>query len=418
MSLAREFWFNRLHSQLHRAAGSLLHRGLRGSVQRAQASPSSESAPALPLPAVQQRFVLVADVSVPRPEYDSGSVRMQQMLQLLRQHGYAVVFLSQAPNPPADAVRRLQAMQIPVLCAGTRPQMHWLAQHASLLHAAILSRHHVAGHWLPALRRLAPQARLIFDSVDLHFLREQREAARNGAWLQARLASWTAQRELRLLAQADYTWVVSPVEAALLQAQAPQGRLKVVSNIVDIAEQPAGFAARNGFMFVGGFGHRPNVDAVQWLLEQIQPQLHAQLPDAPLHVVGANMPESLLALARRRPGVVVHGHVADLQPLLDSVRVGIAPLRYGAGVKGKVNLSLSQGIPMVSTHSAAEGMGLSHGTHILLADNPQDFAERALQLHQDAALWQHLATHGLEHMHDTFSPEAAWKVMAQCLPPV
>ncbi|MDO5505532.1 MAG: glycosyltransferase family 4 protein [Pseudoxanthomonas suwonensis] len=394
---------------------SLIHRGLRGTLARTRSGAVSES-PAAAVPGNLGRFVLVVDTQWPQPERDSGSLRMVQLLRLLRELGWPVVFMGDDGDGDAAARERLTALGVHCLTGSRGRRLAWLQEHRDDLAAAILSRHHAAGHWLPTLRLMAPAARLIFDSVDLHFLREQREADANGSFAQRLLARWTRRRERRLFRRADHGWVVSQVEQALLRQLVPDADVTIVSNIVDPRDSTPGFPGRNGLLFVGAYGHRPNVDAVEWLLAEILPHVQARLPQVTLHLVGGGMPQWLQQRAQALPGVRVHGHVPELEPLLDQARVGLAPLRFGAGVKGKVNQSLANGLPMVATRVAVEGMTLRDATEILVADDGASFAAQIVRLHEDAALWQRLADNGRRHMRAHFSREQAKSVVARSLP--
>ena len=147
-------------------------------------------------------------------------------------------------------------------------------------------------------------------------------------------------------------------------------------------------------MFVGGFQHPPNVDAVEYFLDEILPLIVCRLPDIQVHIVGSNMPATLRARAIRN--VHVHGFVRDLDQLYSRVRLTIAPLRYGAGVKGKVNQSMAHGVPVVATTPATEGMHLVHETDVLVADTASDFADSVVRLHENEELWRRIASGGLE----------------------
>jgi glycosyltransferase involved in cell wall biosynthesis len=258
---------------------------------------------------------------------------------------------------------------------------------------------------LPLLRRLAPGAELVFDSVDLHFLRERREAEARGDGAGSRAAERTRQSELALVAATERTWVVSPRERELLAELAPGARVELVSNVHEVHQDAPGLAGRSGAVFVGSFAHAPNVDAAEWLLREIWPHAHAAQPQLRLHLVGAEAPASLRALAAA-PGVELHGHVADLDALLDRCRVSVAPLRYGAGVKGKVNQALARGLPVVATGCAAEGMQLAHGEDVWLAESATEVAEGILRLCRDDELWLHLRRGGFENTRRHFSPDA------------
>jgi glycosyltransferase involved in cell wall biosynthesis len=129
-----------------------------------------------------------------------------------------------------------------------------------------------------------------------------------------------------------------------------------------------------------------------------------------LHLVGADAPESVLALADR-PGVNFHGHVPDLEALLDRTRISLAPLRFGAGIKGKVNQALARGLPVVATSCAIEGMFLIDGEDVLCADTAEQFADAIVRLYRDPALWQILRQAGFENTRRHFSRDAARRVL-------
>jgi hypothetical protein len=168
----------------------------------------------------------------------------------------------------------------------------------------------------------------------------------------------------------------------------------VVSNIHDPEPAGPGFDARSGLLFVGSFWHAPNVDAVLWLCREVLPLARRQLPDLHARIVGAGAPPEVRALAGE--GVEIAGQVPDLQPDLDGARVSLAPLRYGAGVKGKVGEAMAHGLPVVTTSIGAEGMGIEPGRHALVADDAEAFAAAIVCAHQDQDLWESLRDAGRE----------------------
>jgi glycosyltransferase involved in cell wall biosynthesis len=207
--------------------------------------------------------------------------------------------------------------------------------------------------------------------------------------------------------------VVSPAEADLLAKEAPAARVRVLSNIHEVPEREVpGWEARSGLLFVGSYRHPPNVDAVLWLAREILPLLRDT--GIELHLVGAEAPPQVQALGEL-PGVHFHGYLPELQPLLDGCRLSVAPLRYGAGVKGKVNQALAHGLPVVATSCAIEGMHLRPGEDVLVADDAEGFAAAVRRLHEDAALWQALSRAGQENTRRHFSPEAARPVIGELL---
>ena len=359
--------------------------------------------------------VLVVDAYTPTPDRDSGSLRMAELLGLLVEEGCSVKFISQGLGHDGDYTAALQ--QRGVECwwqpwIGHFPR--WLARRGAEFDAIIVSRHYVLAPMLSMLREFAPRARIVFDTVDLHFLREQREAEQRGQDTGPGAARRTRQSELSLVRAVDLTWVVSPVEQALLAELAPGAPVRVLSNIHRVERHTPGFESRRDLVFVGGFRHPPNVDAALWLGTGIFPRLHERLPGVTLHLVGAEAPPAVQALDRQ-PGIRVHGHVADLESLLDGCRVSLAPLRYGAGIKGKVNQSLARGLPVVGTSCAIEGMELQDGRDVLVADDADAFADQVARLHGDAALWHALREGGLANTAAHISRERARSALREFL---
>ena len=364
--------------------------------------------------------VLVLDACTPRPDRDSGSVRMLALLRLLREAGCAVDFFNEDRSHDDGYTRELQQLGVAVWWTPHLADVpRWLRREGPRFDLVIASRHYVLSPLLPLLRRHAPRARVVFDTVDLHYLREQREAEVAGDAVRRRAAERTRTAELALVAASDATWVVSAAEKTLLEAEVPGAKVAVVSNIHEVAGRGPAFAARQGLLFVGSYRHPPNVDAAHWLADEILPRIRARLPAVELHLVGGDAPADVAALGGR-PGVRFHGHVPDLQPLLASARISVAPLRYGAGVKGKVNQALAHGLPVVATTCAVEGMFLLDGRDVLVADDADAFAAAVLRLHEDAALWEQLALGGQENTRRHFSSDAVretLRTLLAALPP-
>ena len=358
-----------------------------------------------------RRQILVIDAQTPRPDHDSGSLRMFNLMRLLCDEGAHVVFMpanQQHDGGYTGALQRLGVEAWYAPFAGRAPA--WLREHGPRFDTVLLSRHYVASEFLPLVRRHAPQAKVVFDSVDLHYLREERGARMARDEVLRASARRTRASELKVVANADTTLVVSPAERELLAADAPGAQVELLSNLHEVAGAGAAYAQRKDLVFVGGFRHPPNVDAVVWFAREVLPAIRARLPQVVFHCIGSDPSDAVLALSAL-DGVVVHGHVPDLVPAMDGMRIAVAPLRYGAGVKGKVNLSMAHGQPVVATTCAVEGMHLQDGRDVLVADEAQAFAEAVLRLYQDEALWNRLARNGLDNVARHFSLDAAREVV-------
>ncbi|MDQ3205535.1 MAG: glycosyltransferase [Pseudomonadota bacterium] len=373
---------------------------------------SNPDAAALP---VNRPTVLVIDALTPQPDRDSGSLRLVNLMRLLREEGAHVVFLPSNRSHAGTYTGELQQWGVETWYAPFAKRMPaWLREHGHRFDTVVVCRHYVMREMLPLLRRHAPQARLVFDTVDLHYLRERRGAELAGDAAMARAAERTRALELDVIARSDATLVVSEVERKLLEQDAPGSQVEVLSNLHRVRDEGPGFEQRRDIVFVGGFRHPPNVDGVCWFVEEVWPLVLEQAPSLRFHCIGADVPGAVAALATR-PGVNVHGHVPDLSPFMDGARVCVAPLRYGAGVKGKVNLSMAHGQPVVATRCAVEGMHLREGKDVLVAESAAGFAQAVLRLHGDPDLWQELSRNGRDNVARHFSLDAAREVVRRTL---
>ncbi|MFU8878595.1 MAG: glycosyltransferase, partial [Wenzhouxiangellaceae bacterium] len=352
------------------------------------------------------RRALVIDATTPMPDHDSGSVRLVALLRLLDELGYRTSFMPQNLARVGRHSAALEQAGIEVLTAPwiTDPEP-WLAEHGRELDLVMVSRHYVLAPLIKMIRAYCPNARLVFDTVDLHFLREQREAELAGSASARKLAEKTRSAELGLIRECDATFVVSEFEKNLLADLVPDADVRVVSNIHSLRDPGKPFAQRRDLVFVGGFQHPPNIDAADWLIDDILPRVREQLPEVSLHLIGSRMPERIAE--RREPGLRVHGFVEDLEAFMTGCRISVAPLRYGAGVKGKVNQAMSHGLPVVATSCAAEGMYAEHEVDILMADDAEGFAAEVVRLYRDAELWNRLAVNGRANVERHFSVAAA-----------
>jgi len=356
--------------------------------------------------------VLVVDDRVPMPNQDSGSRRMSEILLLLRDLGLAVTFVPDDGASQGDYSTSLQRAGIEVL-HGPLDAQALLREISPGLDVAILSRPDAAGHWQRLVAELCPTTKIIYDTVDLHFLREARRAEIEGNPAAVRAAARYYDRELWLARNADAVLVVSEEERQVLLREQPELQVYVVPNIH--RPEPAGrsFERREGLLFVGSFPHPPNRDAAHWLVEEIMPLVRLQDPAIPAYIVGSHPTDDIRALAG--DGVRVLGWVPDLRDLYGRARLSVAPLRYGAGVKGKVGESLAYGLPVVTTALGAEGMGLEHGYDVLVADTAEAFAAEVVRAYHDAGLWARLATNGRATIAGASSPAAVRSLLARIL---
>jgi O-antigen biosynthesis protein len=355
-----------------------------------------------------RKNILVIDHYIPSPDRDSGSLRMFQILKILRQLGHCVTFIPDNLAKVMPYTGELQKRGIEVVYHPyVKKLSDYLISHGSSFDAVVLSRCDFARKHIADVRLHAPQSRIIFDTVDLHFVREDSEARLTGDPEARRKAQEKQRLEHELIEQADETWVVSSLEQQLLRKKQPNKSIQVVSNIVDIPGSNRPFALRRDWLFIGGFQHRPNIDAVLFFVKEIYPLLSEHLRDDKFYIIGDKPPPEVAALATER--IVVAGLQRDVRPFFDSVKLSVAPLRFGAGVKGKINQSMAFGVPVVATSMAIEGMELKDREDILVADEPEAFARALIELYQSEELWTLLSENGIGKTRALYSTEAACK---------
>jgi GT2 family glycosyltransferase/glycosyltransferase involved in cell wall biosynthesis len=357
------------------------------------------------LPAGQKR-ILVIDHHLPMPDRDSGSLRMFQILTILRDLDYSVTFLPDNLAPIAPYADELRKRGVKVIHHPyVKTVREYLQDNGINFDFVVLSRCDFARKHMADVRRFAPNGRIIFDTVDLHFLREEREAElRQSKDLKER-ARATRAVEYKLIDEADETWVVSPAEQALLQRDWPEKSIQVVSNIVGVPGSALPFEQRKDLLFIGSFQHPPNVDAVLFFAGQIFPLIHAQLPEVKFYIVGDKAPPEVIALVDEN--IIVTGFQPDVSSYFNTVRLSVAPLRYGAGVKGKINQSMGYGVPVVATSLAAEGMSLRAEKDAMIADDARSFAASVVTLYRSEELWRRLSQNGISKTKELYSVEAA-----------
>ncbi|MEW6517299.1 MAG: glycosyltransferase [candidate division FCPU426 bacterium] len=382
-------------------------------------------APSVALSADRAPAILVIDPILPCYDRASGSLRLFNVLKLMLALGWRVTYLARNGLRQETYKRELEAMGIEVYatdpekmakqgCPVDAPVIP-LEQilRARRFDVAWLSFYHIAEDYLPDIRRHSPETRIVIDTVDVHFLREQRQAELQKDDKLRLSARQTRERELAIYAQAEALITVTAADREILAPVVPGKPIHVVPNIHDIKPRKNGYAQRQGLLFVGNFNHPPNADAVRYFCQDVFPKIQAALPDVQLQVVGAHPPEDVQRLQTER--ITVTGYVMDTQPYIESCRVSIAPLRFGAGMKGKVGEALAGGLPVVTTSMGAEGMGVEHDRQLLVADDAEGFAQAVIRLYSDPALWERLSQAGQDFMQRQYAPDAIKDQLATVL---
>jgi O-antigen biosynthesis protein len=357
--------------------------------------------------------ILVVDSFVPLYDRESGSQRLLHVLRLLKQIGFSVVFLPDNYAGLQPYTRELQQMGIEVLHHtddATRTMQEALDAIVPTLAYAWISRPDHFQKYEPLVRR-NPAVKVLYDTVDLVHVRKRREAELLGqpdsGWKE-----W--QRiELACAERADATIVVTEDERTVLGGFGV-ANVHVVPNVhVPHGDALPSFEERSGLLFIGNYSHPPNVDAVTWLCESIMPAVWEQLPSVTLTLVGSNAPDTVTRL--RSSKVRVTGQVRDVTSFFANSRLFVAPLRYGAGMKGKIGQALAYRLPLVTTAVGAEGIGLRDGRNASIVPlDANAFADGIIRLHQDKATWEQFSGNSAEAIR-SFSPDAVQTKLHQLI---
>lgn len=351
--------------------------------------------------------VFFVDSVLPDPSRDAASVDTINYVSWLRDLGYDVHFLS-------TSYGREKTPEQPLLSAGgkilrlktERSVIDFLYSNGIDYDIFFLSRVHSGGLFLEACRQANHRALVIFYTVDLHFIREEREARLLENEVALLRSSKVKERELYLAHQSDLTIVVSSVEKTILEKQAPQTNVAIMPLFRPSQCQHNSFEERSGLGFVGGFAHSPNVDAVKFFLTEVWPLVKQLDTSLTFEIAGTGLPAEI---ANSLPeGVSYKGHVANLEQWLSKLRLTVAPLRFGAGAKGKVASSIVNGVPVVGTSIAFEGMGLGP-KNTVSADTPELFAQEIIRVHNDRETWIALSDEARDFGVAHLSPEVGKK---------
>jgi glycosyltransferase involved in cell wall biosynthesis len=379
----------------------------------------------LQCPSASVRSVLVLDHWLPTTDRAAGGLRAFTILQILCEEGYRVAFgadreklehvwLFGSEEELNQYEIMFERLNIEVLY-GSKDIMHHLDEKGYQYHWVVLSYPEVAYRYLPAIRAYAINAKVIYDPVDLHWLRMERGSEiKNDDVLRGKAEVYRRMERFNAAA-ADVVFAVTDEEKEQILKEVAYAKVEVIPTIHACADSVKPLRGRQDLLFVGHYAHGPNEDAVCYFVKEIFPLIRQDIPGVVFYMVGSHITETVQSLASR--DVVAVGYVPDLTPYLDLCRVFVAPLRYGAGIKGKIAHSMSLGLPVVTTPIGAEGMNLIEGKHVLIADTPATFAKAVVRLYTDDLLWEEMSLNALAHIQTNFSKAVVQTKIAQIFAP-
>ena len=359
--------------------------------------------------------ILVIDSYMPRYDQESGSRRLFQLLKIFKELNYHVIFAADNGAKQEPYVSILQNLQIEVLYTQEgygHPIEKQISDRLSLVNLAWICRPELNEKYISLIRQ-KEDIKIIYDTIDLHYLRMKRGWELSADKNVQAATEWVNMqaKELRIAHQVDLTITVTPIEQEILQRQAV-ANVAVIPNIhYPYRGETPSFTQRSGILFIGSYNHPPNIDAVLWLCQEIMPLVWEKIPSVTLTLLGSNPHSEITALQSDR--ITVTGYIDDVSSYFLSHKLSVSPLRYGAGMKGKIGQSLEYNLPVVATTIGTEGMDLIPEENVLEANTTAEFALQILRLYQNESLWNQLSNNSQKAI-TPFTPEAV-KVRLQQL---
>jgi O-antigen biosynthesis protein len=367
---------------------------------------------------LNSKHLLVIDHYVPMFDQDAGSRSTFSYLKLFVKMGFKIHFIGDNYFRHEPYTTVLQQMGIEVLYGNYYQKniRDWFRENGRYIDFVIAHRVHIAPKYFGMIRKFTT-AKIAYVGHDLQYLGSQRKFEITGDKKFKKESAKFLKAETRIFSTVDIILPFSTYEEPYIRKMAPDKNVQVIPVCFfdSTPEKVPGFDERRDILFVGYFGHPPNPDAILWFAKEIFPLVHQKVPDARLHVVGSQPTDEVLGL--QNDFINVTGYVSD-EELINYYRtckVAILPLRFGAGVKGKLLESLNHQIPTVITPVAAEGVPEIEN-HSLIAENPKAFAQNISLLYQDKNVWQKYSAGGRVLIEKHYTEEAARKLLEEILP--
>jgi len=360
-----------------------------------------------------KKVILFIDHYVPTFDKDAGSRTVFAYLKMFVDQGFNVKFMGDNFTATQPYTAILQQMGVEVLYGDWYrwSWKEWIKVNADCFDYVFLNRPHISARYIDFLREKT-NAKIIYYGHDLHFLRVMREYELTGdKKLLAESDNWK-KKELALMQKADMSYYPSEVEAQAIHEIDPSIRVKAIPAYLFDKVEDVRYSAseRRDLFFIGGFAHSPNVDAVKWLAKDILPLLREKLPGIQVHVAGSGVTSEIKALEGN--GLIIEGRISDeqLEQFYAQCRVNIVPLRYGAGIKGKVVESMRFGLPVVTTSCGAEGI-MNAENCLIVADTAEEIAEKIAALYMDEEKLRAVSAAGIDYVRENYSQDNAVRVL-------
>ncbi|WP_289027918.1 glycosyltransferase [uncultured Paraglaciecola sp.] len=350
-----------------------------------------------------EQRILVIDYATPMMGIDAGSYAAIQEIKLMIALGFKVTFVPENLAYMGKYTKTLQNLGVEVLLAPFYYSLqHILDTRLEEMDAVYITRYDVAKKYIDDIK--AKRKPILFNNADLHFLREMRAAiaAKDQELIDSALL--TREAELKVCEEVDAVLTYNTTEQAVITSHTLiSEKLHLTPWVLEPKSSGPSYKQRQGIAFLGGYNHKPNIEAVEFMVEKVMPLLLIQRPDIKFYVYGSKMPESFDDY--EADNVVIKGFTETLDGVYHDHRIFVAPLLSGAGIKGKVLDAMAYATPAILTDVAGEGTGLTNGINTLIANDSQEWVEAIIKLYDDQKLWQRFAENSLTLAKENFSFE-------------
>ena len=353
--------------------------------------------------------ILIVDHYVPTFDMDAGSKTVYAYIKLFVSQGYNVKFIGDNFYQSEPYTTVLQQLGVEVLYGPyyAKRWQEWIKDNSKFFDYIFLNRPHISIKYIDFVKKNT-NAKVIYYGHDLAFLRLAREAEITGEKRLLNESKQWKETELSLMRKADMTYYPSEIEINVIHDCDKKINAKVIPAYLfdDVTKSNYSADDRKDLMFIGGFAHRPNIDAVEWMAKEIMPLLRKKLPGVKIHIIGSMMPDSFKNY--EKDDFVLEGRLSDeeLENFYKKSRMVIVPLRYGAGIKGKVIEAMKNGVPVITTSCGAEGITNSSKA-LLVVNEPKDIVNAIASTYNDVDKLKKLSSEEIKYIKKYYSQKAA-----------
>jgi len=357
--------------------------------------------------------ILYIDHYIPEYNKDAGSLLVYYLLSSLSYMDHKVTFWPDNLIKTEPYATNLQQKGIEVIYNHTDFQS-FIKKHRNDFQICITTRAHIAPKYIDLLKKHAPECKIIYDTVDLHFLREFREASLKQDSSKLLLAQKTKDLELEIFQKSDIVITKSLEEADFLLKQDSSHNFSIIPTFDLPPKEFLTYDERKDLLFLGGFQHPPNVDSLKYLINDLFPKIRKKLPDVKLYVIGSNPTQEITEMCSEVEGIIFLGYVKVIDSYLKKCRLLLAPLRFGAGVKGKITQSLAYGLVVITTPIGSEGIS-NKNDKLLISNSDNEFVENTISVYNNKELWTTLSLNSIKYSENNFSPEYIYDTLEQTI---